>query len=225
MAKLEDVFPQAYARVVLCSFFRVKRRTGSAVHQTMLLYPPILKESIVGMKRCPDKDHKSVLVYISFPAGFCPGPEGGGHGVCSARPDVITHIFLPRGADRVGLAFSAKSNVLLYKQGDKGFGAVLASCSSIITTGGHTLLSEAMHLGIPAYVVPLPVYEQAMNAWVIDENDFGISRPAITASDLAYFLDNTDNFSRAIAADSTVLLRGDGRGPVIEFLESALTAA
>jgi UDP:flavonoid glycosyltransferase YjiC (YdhE family) len=84
------------------------------------------------------------------------------------------------------------------------------------------LLSEAMHLGIPVYAIPLAVYEQQMNAHVIHKHGFGISHPRLEEKKLRFFIRNMPHFSRAILGDRTVLLREAGQERIIQFLEKML---
>jgi len=161
-----------------------------------------------------------VLVYISSQQDFVQELSQVVE-ACAGLTEANFHIFLPRGVDGESLA-QGRTNVKTYKQGDPRFLEVLSGASGIVTTAGHTLLSEAVHLGIPLYVVPLPVYEQAMNAHIIDKHGFGLSRSNINTGDLAHFLAGIPVFAAAIAADREVLLRGQGRDQVIALLEEIL---
>src|SRR6185312_2569606 len=100
-----------------------------------------------------------------------------------------------------GLPHINGANIKIYEHGDASFHEALATCNGIVSTAGHTLLSEAMSLGIPVYAIPLPVYEQHMNAHIIEENKFGISRPRFEAEALEGFLQNLPQYAKAIAAD------------------------
>ncbi|MBS2011096.1 MAG: hypothetical protein JST01_28850 [Cyanobacteria bacterium SZAS TMP-1] len=216
VARLKLFFPRAHKRIA-CSFFQVAPKARPEVEEGVLLCPAILKPSIVDLVRRPTA-FPSVLVYISSQQDFVQDLAEVAD-LCAEQSQADFHLFLPRTAE---VAAFERANVRAYRQGDPRFSEVLSTCSAIVSTAGHSLLSEAMHLGIPVYAIALPVYEQAMNARIIDSGGFGLSRPAITAADLSQFLQKLPDFTRAIAADREVLLRGQGRDSVIALLEEIL---
>jgi uncharacterized protein (TIGR00661 family) len=111
-------------------------------------------------------------------------------------------------------------NVSIHRHGDNNhFYETLSKSKAIISTAGHTLLSEAMYLGIPVYAVPLSVYEQHMNANVLEENGFGISRKKIEKESFDYFLQNLLEFKNKIITDKKILLRRSGKEEIIKLIE------
>ncbi|MFC1753412.1 glycosyltransferase family protein, partial [Thermoproteota archaeon] len=110
-------------------------------------------------------------------------------------------------------------NISVYRHGDSQFENVLGKCNGIISTAGHTLLSEAMYLGIPVYCIPLPVYEQHMNAKVIDDNKFGVLHSNVDEKKLNNFINNIPAYRKNIELDSNVLLPGPGQYKIIEKLD------
>ena len=89
-----------------------------------------------------------------------------------------------------------------------------------MSTAGHTLLSEAMFLGIPVYAVPLDLYEQQMNAYVIGRFGFGINHTEIDSEKLNDFISQLSSFSKNIAQDQNRLLRRPGQLEIIRSLEA-----
>jgi len=211
VAMLRMFFPKAEHRIA-CSFFKVNPRLPAPIEQVRL-HPPIFKDAIKSMKRCPQG--KSILIYLSAQQDFV---QSGAQvaAACSALRDWNFEIF---AADANNVGSVAYSNVRFFTHGDPSFLKKLAACSAIVSTAGHTLLSEAMYLGIPAYVIPLPVYEQQMNARIIDAHGFGCSHADINAEALAAFLNRLPQFADAIAQDQNVLLRGCGKEHIIGTLE------
>lgn len=209
VARLKLFFPNASARIA-CSFFDVtKKKEGEDV----LMFPPIIRDSVLGTGNNPTTP-ASILVYLSSQKQF-PQSLDEVVSVCSLVPEIHFHIF---SANRVQNLFS--ENVTFYKHGDIRFATLLGNCSGIISTAGHTLLSEAMHLSIPVYAIPLAVYEQQMNAEVIDRNSFGIRAETINEERLKYFITNLSHFRHAIKDDKKVLLRGSGTEGIIKYIES-----
>lgn len=209
VARLKMFFPKASARIA-CSFFDVIRNKNK---DEVLMFPPIIRDSVISTENDPSSPI-SVLVYFSSQKEFPQSLEDVVE-ICSCMPDANFHIFVPN--KKAGLSFK---NVAFYEHGDEKFGDILRSCRGIISTAGHTLLSEAMYLGIPVYAIPLAVYEQQMNAEVITINSFGIKSKTINKEELRYFMSNLSKFREAIKKDKSVLLRGDGKKKIIEFIES-----
>jgi uncharacterized protein (TIGR00661 family) len=73
----------------------------------------------------------------------------------------------------------------------------LASAKAIITNGGHTLISEAIHLRKPILSIPVrKQYEQISNAISVEKLGCGMMAPAITDGALQTFIGRLDQFSR-----------------------------
>lgn len=212
---LRMFFPKAEARLA-CSFFRVAEKKDSP--GDVELCPPVFNDSITRIARTPPADKTSILLYISSQQPFGQSPADVA-AVCGSLPDVEFHVF-----GRNTAAYAAP-NVKTYEHGDPRFHGLLSTCSGIVATAGHTLLSEAMHLGIPVYAVPLPLYEQQMNAHVIHENGFGVSHPRLDAAVLAGFVRDIPLHAAAIAADRSVLLRAPGQDVIIDRLRRHLASA
>ncbi len=76
-----------------------------------------------------------------------------------------------------------------------------------------------MYLGIAVYAIPLPVYEQHMNAQVLEQHGFGVSRPKLDRENLEDFLRRIPEFKARIEQDDRVLLRRNGLPEIIAVLE------
>jgi uncharacterized protein (TIGR00661 family) len=92
-------------------------------------------------------------------------------------------------------------NVFFYSHGSTAFSLLLTYCHGVISTAGHTLLSECMAMNIPVYALPINVYEQQLNAWMIHEHGFGIMQESISAQGLCTFIDNCSQFRDNIITD------------------------
>lgn len=214
VARLRMFFPQVHTRIA-CSFFAVPQ-PKDGYRMAVTVRPPILKPELRDMQRKPKQDGNSILVYVSSQQAFVQ-PMTEVVRALTAQKGCEFHAFLPQ-VDTALEEELRSSNVRLYKHGDTAFNGVLEQCTGMITTGGHSLLSEAMHLGIPAYVVPLPVYEQQMNAHVVGSNGFGVSHTQVAEAEVRKFLADLPLFAAAIKADRKVLLRGCGASSIIHFL-------
>ncbi len=210
---LRMFFPRAEARLA-CSFFKTAKRSDSI--EDVQIVPPVLNDAITSIKRTPDKDKLSILIYMSVQQPF-PQSTAEIDAICASQPNIEFHIFSSDGATY------ASPNVHSYRHGDTRFHQVLGECNGIVSTAGHTLLSEAMYLGIPVYAIPLPVYEQQMNAQIIHENGFGISHPSFNRQTLETLINNIPHYADAIDADRNILLRVPGQWTIIDCLKNQLT--
>ncbi|HEU0051036.1 MAG TPA: glycosyltransferase family protein [Patescibacteria group bacterium] len=214
IVRLSMFFPKADARIA-CSFFQVKEKKD--IDKKVLIFPSTLKESITLLKRKPSK-YTSILVYLSSQRAFVQSFDEVVR-ICDKYPDAEFHLFV-KGADTISAP--KNSRVRIYEHGDPRFYKILETCSGIISTAGHMLLSEAMYLGIPVYAIPLAVYEQQMNAYVIDQNGFGISHPKVEKKKVREFVKNLAAYEKNIENDQAVLLREPGQQKIIHFLNGVL---
>lgn len=218
VARLRLFFPRAAARIA-CSFFRVETSEQAAEKVTIL--PPIIKPAIVELKKRRAKTAKtnSVLVYISSQREFVQ-PLEEVLDVLAQAPDYRFTVFVKELPEE--LALSAPLNVKLRRHGDPRFLDHLAEAKALISTGGHSLVSEVMYLGIPAYLIPLSVYEQQVNSHVVGRNGFGICAENVNLTDLRGFLANLDSYAQNIRQDRKVLVRGSGERKILSKIRAFL---
>ena len=241
VARLRLFFPKAALRLA-CSFFTVPRRAigRSAASEKVIICPPIIKPAIVAMKQRrrqaqQDKSKsgsgseigtRSILVYISSQRDFVQSYEEV-LTVLSTAPECPIHVFVKELPQH--LLAVLPSNVTLRRHGDPRFLDVLAECQGIVTTGGHTLVSEAMYLGIPAYLIPLAVYEQQINAHAVGDNNFGVCAENINQPQLATFLSQLASFAANIINDKKgknskrILVPGSGEKKILAYIRAALS--
>lgn len=211
--RLRLFFPKATHRLA-CSFFKVAKKPDA--YEDVAILPPVLHTNITGLTRTPNGTRTSILMYVSAQQPF--GQSFADiAALCATQPNVQFHFFgkhIPPAA--------STPNLQIYPHGDPRFYDVLATCHCIISTAGHSLLSEAMYLGIPVYAIPLPLYEQVMNAHVIDAHGFGMSAPRLDAQSLDNFIKSIPRYTATIQADRTALLRTDGTAQIIRRLEKEI---
>ena len=210
IARLHMFFPKVQARIA-CSFFNVSIKDNS---DKVSIFPPILKDSITQLRRDPVSN--SFLVYISAAREYGQTTEDIIE-TLSSQKDSKFHLFISKSEEVV---FKNLSNINTYQHGDPKFLDILKECGGIISTAGHSLLSEAMYLGIPVYAIPVSPYEQHMNARVIQESGFGIACPKIDGKKLTHFIENIPQFEKAINSDKKILMRGVGQKEIISFIEN-----
>jgi len=206
--RLRMFFPKAQLRLA-STFFRVAAKDKP--DEDVTLCPPVLGEDILGLNRKKSAD-KEILVYLSSQQPFGQSFEQIAQ-ICRSQPGVKFHVF------GKNIPVLDANNVQVYAHGDKNFHKVLARCHGVVSTAGHTLLSEAMYLRIPVYAIPLKLYEQEMNAHAVAQGGFGISCPRFEEGQLAGFLQNLPRYEAAIDNDRTKLLRGPGQDEIIKHLK------
>lgn len=209
--RLHMFFPKAAARIV-CSFFRTKPRLGGdEVH----FFPSPIKPSITGLKRNP-KHGNEILVYVSSAREFVQTPEEIIK-VLEKQTNAVFHLFIKE--NDLPQYQTQASHIKLYPHGSPEFLNVLSFCDGIISTAGHSLLSEAMYLGIPVYAMPVEPYEQWLNAKSVGDNGFGINHPKFDSAKLSTFITALDKYTQNIREDKNILIRGIGQDLILDYLK------
>ena len=214
--RLRMFFPKAIKRLAV-SFFNVERNVLQNDEQVTIL-PSIIRDDLVSLKNKKIAETNSILFYVTsqnvndFPLELWLKT------LESIPGSTVFHVFLPKDVRNLNIY----KNIKLYTHGDEKFNTVLGQSSGIITTAGHNLISEAMYLEKPVYALPLDLYEQQMNAHIIDKYQFGVSEETITKDKIMLFLRNINQYKKNIVADSSILVRGVGNDEVIKEIEELL---
>ncbi|WP_433607192.1 glycosyltransferase family protein [Dactylosporangium sp. CA-139114] len=188
-AKLRYFFPAADERIA-SSFFPVEwerdeRYSGRVIE-------PILRPDVRGLT--PGVDETSVVVYLSP------------YGPTRQNLDKILEIL---SVSAPGLRFQvftkspvagAPANVEVGPFDRPAFTAALASCSAVISTAGHQLLSECVYLGKPVLGVPFDVYEQHFNAMMLERFGIGAYTDEIAPEQVRDFLARRAEYAAAARA-------------------------
>ncbi len=214
VARLSMFFPKVSKRIA-CSFFKVSPREGAA---EVMLVPPTIKQSIIDLaeKRKVEGNKVNILLYVSPVKEFTQTPREIVD--CLKQNDkAIFHLFVPK-SDFEEYNKLRSENINIYPHGDPNFLKVMAIANGIISSAGHSLLSEAMFLSIPVYAIPVEPYEQHLNAWEIGNNGFGVSAQNLNNIDLEVFLNNLDIYTKNIKEDTRILNRGIGQEIIIDYL-------
>lgn len=89
-------------------------------------------------------------------------------------------------------------NVVIKPNERKQFVEDLSTSLCVISTAGHTLISEALFCGIPLFLLPLPTFDQHYCGKFVKENKIGYSSDEITVENLKEFLSNLENYKENI---------------------------
>jgi len=196
-AKLRYFFPAAERRIA-SSFFpldfpRDERFSGEVVE-------PILRPDVAAL--IPEVDESSVLVYLSpyaplrqdLPAFL---------GMLAEFPAVTFTLFSKRPVGE------APPNVVVSPFDRPKFTETLRTCSAVVSTAGHQLLSECLWLRKPVLAMPFDVYEQQFNASMVERNGIGLrATDGLSAALLREFLGRRPEFAEA--ADRLAARQFDG---------------
>jgi uncharacterized protein (TIGR00661 family) len=190
-AKLRYFFPAAEERIA-SSFFPMEWERDPRYPGEVL--EPILRPDVRQLS--PEWDENLVVVYLS-PYGPMRQTPGELLDVLSAFVDVRFRVF-----SREPVA-GTPSNVEVAGFDRAAFTESLRTCSGVLSTAGHQLLSECVYLGKPVLAIPFDVYEQQFNAAMLERFGVGQRTAILTGEVLAGFLARRDELSagaRALAA-------------------------
>lgn len=212
--RLNMFFPKAHKRLA-CSFFKVPEHDNSVE-----VIPTNIRPQIISLKNHPGTD-AHYLVYLTAQSGFQQSISEM-IDILSQRTEKFT-VFLNRNFYKEMAHNVLPNNIHTAMHGDSSFERLLGTCNGIISTAGHTLLSEAMYLGIPVYAMPLPLYEQQLNAQIIEENQFGISSATLSLEKLNDFILNNEIYRKNISEDTLILNKESGLDFLIKYVGKILT--
>lgn len=209
--RLRLFFPKAYKRIA-CSFFDVERREDTT--EQVIICPPPIRQHIKTLQRCLHPERKDIIVYFSE-QHFQDQSLQEIISLLEKTHGVTFHVFLPHKHQSLP---PSTTQVTFYHHGDVQFDTLLSTCHGIIATAGHTLLSEAMHLGIPVLALTLPIYEQLMNGHIIATNDFGMACQTLDQEQLTRFIQTLPHYAKAICQDTSVLLKAQPGESLMDYL-------
>jgi uncharacterized protein (TIGR00661 family) len=114
-------------------------------------------------------------------------------------------------------------NVTLMPNGRADFIECLRQSAAVISTAGHNLITEALYLHVPMFLLPFSHYEQQLNARMITDAGLGSAAEELTSSDLGTFLDNLDAYRQQRRETARVYNEFDGDTVFLDLVESLLT--
>jgi uncharacterized protein (TIGR00661 family) len=183
-------------RILICSFYAAEPLApGTRV------IGPVLREEL---RQAEPRDLDFLLVYLNkgryqYTAGL---------DLALRRLDATVVIYGTPYRGRVdNLEFRPPSN--------SGFIRDLASCRAVLSTAGNQLISEAIHFRKPVMALPENVFEQQLNARMVERMGIGARGrlASLTVGDVEDFLVGCDGY-RARMPEVT----GDGRAEAARIL-------
>jgi uncharacterized protein (TIGR00661 family) len=208
--RLGYFFPKAKARFAT-SFFRVDYPAVEEYPVTML--PPILGADVKGLVAEPVDGN--VTVYLSA-ASHIAQPLDELLAVFGEFTDHRFTCFV--GADATYLP----DNVTLRPNSRVDFVDSLRRSDAVIATAGHNLITEALYLSVPMFLLPFAHYEQQLNGRVITDAGLGAAATTVTRDNLAAFLDNLGAYRQQRRATDRTFGSFDGDTVFLDTVDSLL---
>ena len=114
-------------------------------------------------------------------------------------------------------------NVTLKPNSRADFIDCLRQSAAVISTAGHNLITEALYLNVPMFLLPFHHYEQQLNARIITEAGLGQSAAMLTSANLGAFLERLDAYRQERRKTGRVYDDFDGDVVFLDMIESMLT--
>jgi uncharacterized protein (TIGR00661 family) len=208
--RLGYFFPKATARFAT-SFFTVDYVPVDEYPVTIL--PPILGRDVKGL--IPEPVDGNVTVYLSAASHV-------------AQPlDELLALFGQFTDHRFtcfvdGEVTHIPNNVTLRPSSRADFVTSLRQSAAVISTAGHNLITEALYLQVPMFLLPFAHYEQQLNARVITDGGLGCAAERLTGTNLRVFFDNLDAYRRQRRETTCLYNNFDGDTVFLDLVESLL---
>ncbi|MGV8849954.1 MAG: glycosyltransferase family protein [Propionibacteriaceae bacterium] len=209
--RLGYFFPKATARVAT-SFFTVGYAPVAEYPVTVI--PPILGHDVKDVLPAPEDGH--VTVYISEASHLAQSVDE----LLALFALFPSHHFTcfvdAEGAD-------VPRNVTLLQNDRPAFVDSLRRSVAVISTAGHNLITEALYLHVPMFLLPFGHYEQQLNTRIVTDEGVGCTAPRVTEANLAAFLGALDGYRLRSHETSRMYDRFDGDSVFLDMVETLLT--
>lgn len=171
-AIIRIIMPSAKYRIVTTFFYPDKKSDNA------FLISPVLRKEVLDIK--PD-DKGYILVYQTSDSN-----KNLVENLKKVNEKFIVYGFHKNHKD---------GNVELRENDSKKFLMHLSGCKAVITNGGFTLISEALHLGKPVLSIPVKrQFEQILNAIYLDKLGYGKSIGSADEKNINEFINNLDMY-------------------------------
>lgn len=211
--RLNMFFP-TYVRKFIISFFKLPKAKNGKVE----VVPPIFRSDLLSSCRKKTANQRvKLLAYFSLY----------GRETITQCPEEVMALFRKFSNIDFVIYFSEElarkcineTNVIVKQMNRESFVKDLICSDGIISTAGHTLISEAMKLGIPFYAIPLSTFDQHYCARFIESNGLGAQSSILTEVTLDKFIKNLDLYKNEIKHSKKLLVESNAVDTIINFIE------
>lgn len=210
--RLSLFMPRVTAAYV-CSFMPL-----TAGNPKVTIIPPILADAVLETK--PTIGPSSIAYFSAY---FNEGPEVRTSQLIEAFRRLPLNrkltVYLPPAA-AASLRYLTGRNVTVRAVDRDSFLRDLAECDTVFCNAGFNLISEALHLGKPLYVCPLPTYDQQWCGQVIGDSELGESHSDCNFDDVSDFLERSGTYRKAIDSAALAEWHRDPRPDLVSALEA-----
>ena len=207
--RLGYFFPKAHMRIAT-SYFKVNYAPINDYPVTII--PPILGADVKDqMLAAVDKQ---ITVYISA-ASQIEQPLDELLAVLGHFPDYRFICFVEGQSTQ-----AVPTNVMMMPSTRAGFIDHLRQSAAVISTAGHNLITEALYLHVPMFLLPFDHYEQQLNAHIIESEGVGVAASSVTEANLSDFLSHLDQFRHNRRESELIYSRFDGDMVFLELIEA-----
>jgi uncharacterized protein (TIGR00661 family) len=199
-------------RSFVCSFVPLR-----APAQDIEIIPPIVPDQI---RRATVRSDPCVTAYFSRYFGH--GPMASTRDLAEIFRDHLPGLRLriyAQDSDFPALRRYGGRNVSIHAFDRGAFIADTARSQAVFSNAGFNLISEALVLGKPLHLVPLPTYDQYWCAQAVERAGFGRQADRLHAADVLNFLAAGEEMSGRIRLQREAL-RSDPRPRIADYLES-----
>ena len=211
--RLGYFFPKARARVAT-SFFTVEHAPVDGYPVTII--PPILGRDVKDQIPAPVDGY--VTVYLSAASHIAQSPDE----LLALFGQFSDHRFMCFVDTE---ATHIPDNVTLMPNSRADFIASLRESSAVVSTAGHNLITEALYLQVPMFLLPFDHYEQQLNARIITDAGLGSAAARLTTANLGAFFNNLDAHRQQRRETARMYDEFDGDTVFLDLVESLLTAS
>jgi len=182
-AKLRYFFPAADRRIST-SFFPMDWASDDRYPGEVL--EPILRSDVTSLS--PESDPDTVVVYMSPYGPMRQTPEEILE-ILGRFPALRFEVFHKEPVQRI------PTNVSVSPFDRERFVKVLATSSGVVSTAGHSLISECLYLHKPVLGIPFDNYEQRFNAAMLEHCGIGMHTDLLASAQVEQFLGRREEFA------------------------------
>lgn len=210
--RLKLFFPKSDKKYVV-SFYELPK---SILPNNVEIVYPIIRNDLKKIQKNV-KNKKTIVVYLSKYINIP---------IKQKMEDLIKvfnqfpkYKFIVFSTEYYNKQYRNKNNVEFRKNDRKEFVKELKDAFCVISTAGHTLISEALYCNIPIFVVPLPTFDQNYCGQFINENKIGYSSDEITYYNLSKFLKNIEIYKENIKKCNKLVKKTDSLNYLVDKIE------
>lgn len=210
--RLQLFFPKSDKKYVV-SFYNLPK---NILPKNVEIIYPIIRNDIKEIQNS-EKSEKSVIVYFSKYIDI-PIKQSIDE-LVRIFNQVPEYRFIIFSTEYYNKQYKKQNNVEFKKNDRKEFVKELKKSCCVISTAGHTLISEALYCDIPIFVIPLPSFDQNYCGRFLNENKIGYSSNEITYNNLSKFLNNILKYKENIKKCDKLVKKFDSLTYLVEKIE------